>query len=111
MDPFEQKALDYFGDIVINKHLIHEAGFGARSIPAYVGEWILSHFTKDGQLSQDSRERMADFISRYLPTKGQKDQIKDRLLRMETVKILDDYSVAVNLKTGQRNLRVPILDV
>ena len=39
METFEQKALDYYGEVIINKHLIHEAGFGARAIPTYVGEW------------------------------------------------------------------------
>jgi len=111
MDSFEQKALDYFGDVVIDKHLIHEAGFGARAIPTYVGEWILSRFAQDGELNQESRERIAAFISQYLPTKGQKDEIKNRLLKMETVPILDDYSVGINLQTGQRNLRIPILDL
>jgi len=33
METFEQKALDYYGEVIINKHLIHEAGFGARAIP------------------------------------------------------------------------------
>jgi predicted ATP-dependent Lon-type protease len=44
METFEQKALDYYGEVIINKHLIHEAGFGARAIPIYVGEWILSAY-------------------------------------------------------------------
>ena len=48
MQSFEQKALDYYGEVIIDKHLIHEAGFGARAIPTYVGEWILSHFAQDG---------------------------------------------------------------
>lgn len=111
MEPFEQKALDCFGEVIINKHLIHEAGFGARSIPTYVGEWVLSHFAEDGQLSQESRDRIAAFLARYLPTKGQKDEIKNQLLKMEAVQILDDYSVSINLKTGQRNLRIPVLDI
>lgn len=111
MDSFEQKALDYYGEVIIDKHLIHEAGFGARAIPTYVGEWILSHFAQDGRLTEDSRGRIAGFLGRYLPTKGQKDEIKNRLLKLETVQLLDDYSVTVNLKTGQRNLRIPLLDV
>lgn len=111
MDSFEQKALDYYGEVIIDKHLIHEAGFGARAIPTYVGEWILSHFAQDGQLTEDSRSRIAGFLGRYLPTKGQKDEIKNRLLKLETVQLLDDYSVTVNLKTGQRHLRIPLLDI
>lgn len=111
LEPFEQKALDYYGEVIINKHLIHEAGFGARAIPTYVGEWILSHFAQEGQLTEDSRERIAAFLGKYLPAKGQKDEIKNRLLKMETVQLLDDFSVTVNLKTGQRNLRIPLLDI
>jgi ATP-dependent Lon protease len=111
MDSFEQKALDYYGDVIINKHLIHEAGFGARAIPTYVGEWVLSHFIQDGELTEASRERIAGFLGKYLPAKGQKDEIKNRLLKLETVQILDDYSVTINLKTGKRFLRIPLLDI
>jgi ATP-dependent Lon protease len=111
METFEQKALDYYGEVIIDKHLIHEAGFGARAIPTYVGEWILSAYAEDGELTAQSRERIAAFLTRYLPTKGQKDEIKNRLLKMETVQLLDDYSVSVNLKTGERNLRIPLLDI
>lgn len=111
LEPFEQKALDYYGEVIINKGLIHEAGFGARAIPTYVGEWILSHFVEEGQLTEASRERIAAFLGQYLPTKGQKDEIKNRLLKMETVQLLDDFSITVNLNTGQRHLRVPLLDM
>lgn len=111
LESFEQKALDYYGEVIINKHLIHEAGFGARAIPTYVGEWILSHFAQEGQLTEESRQRIATFLGKYLPTKGQKDEIKNRLLKLETVQLLDDFSVTVNLKTGQRHLRIPLLDI
>src|SRR6266487_1766492 len=109
--PFEEKALEYFAEVIINKSLIHEAGFGARAIPTYVGEWILSRYIEDGELSNQSRANVAQFIAKYLPAKGQKDQVKDALLRQEVVKLLDDYSVTVNLRTGQRQLRIPFLDI
>jgi ATP-dependent Lon protease len=108
---FELKALEHFAEVIIDKSLIHEAGFGARAIPTYVGEWILSRYLEDGELSAATREKIAKFIAQYLPAKGQKDEIKDILLRQEPVKILDDYSVSVNLKTGQRQLRIPFLDI
>ena len=111
LETFEQKALDHYGEVIINKHLIHEAGFGARAVPTYVGEWILSHFVEGGELTGESRSRIAAFLGKYLPTKGQKDEIKNRLLKQETVDLLDDYSVMVNLKTGRRNLRIPLLDM
>ncbi|HEX9990487.1 MAG TPA: BREX system Lon protease-like protein BrxL [Chloroflexia bacterium] len=108
---FEDKALEHFAEVIINKSLIHEAGFGARAIPTYVGEWILSRYLEDGELTDESRGKVAQFIVRYLPAKGQKDTVKDALLRQETVKLLDDYSVAVNLRSGQRQLRIPFLDL
>lgn len=109
--PFEEKVLEHFAEVIINKSLIHEAGFGSRAIPTYVGEWILSRYIEDGELSSQSRANVAQFIARYLPAKGQKDVIKDTLLKQEVVKLLDDYSVSVNLKTGQRQLRIPFLDI
>ncbi|TEU11230.1 MAG: hypothetical protein E3J21_24130, partial [Anaerolineales bacterium] len=111
MEAFEEKALDYYGEVIINKHLIHEAGFGARAIPTYVGEWILSAYAEDGELTSESREKIASFLTKFLPTKGQKDEIKNRLLKMETVQLLDDYHVSINLKTGERNLHIPLLDI
>ena len=44
MKSFEQKARDYYGEVTINKGLMGKAGFGARAIPVYVGEWIISQF-------------------------------------------------------------------
>lgn len=111
LETFEQKALDFYGEVIIDKHLIHEAGFGARAIPTYVGEWILSRFVQAGQFTEDSRERIAAFLGKYLPAKGQKDEIKNRLLKLESVQLLDDFSVSVNLRTGQRLLRIPLLDL
>src|SRR5262249_55236951 len=104
-------ALDVFGDVMINKGLVREAGMAARSIPTYVGEWILSRYVEDGVLSAEGRSGVAGFLDRYLPVKGQKEELKHRLLGGETVRLLDDYSVTVNLKTGQRQLRIPLLDI
>lgn len=72
LETFEQKALDYYGDVIINKHLIHEAGFGARAIPHMLGEWILSHFVNEGEITEESRLRVAAFLGKYLPTKAKR---------------------------------------
>lgn len=108
---FEQKALDYYGDVIINKSLIHKAGFASRAIPTYVGEWILYNFLDEGELTEESRSKISAFVNKFLPQKGQKEEVKHRLLNMDTVKILDDYSVSVNLKSGKRALKIPFLDM
>lgn len=112
MLPFEQKTKDYYGEIVINKGLFHQAGFGGRAIPAYVGEWILSHYMQDQEeLTNEIRSNIANFVTKYLPSKGQKEEWKNRLLNQEPVNLLDHYTVSVNLKTGQRHLNIPFFDM
>ena len=36
MKSFEQKAQDYYGEVIINKGLMGKAGFGARAIPVWI---------------------------------------------------------------------------
>jgi len=112
MLPFEQKAKDYYGEVIINKGLFRQAGFSGRAIPAYVGEWILSYYMQDQEkLTNEVRSNVANFIEKYLPSKGQKEEWKNRLLNQEPVNLLDHYTVSVNLKTGQRHLNIPFFDM
>jgi len=111
MENFEQKALDYFGALTINKSFARKAGFGSRAIPVYVREWIVSHYVKDApDLEEDARQKIADFVHKYAPDKSEREAIKNQLFEMQDVKILDDYSVQVNLAKGDRYLVVPFLD-
>jgi ATP-dependent Lon protease len=111
METFEQKALDYFGALTINKSFARKAGFGSRAIPVYVREWIVSHYVKDApDLEEDAREKIADFVHKYAPDKSEREAVKNKLFEMQDVKILDDYSVQVNLAKGDRYLIVPFLD-
>jgi len=111
MKKFEKLALDYFGEIVINKSLIHEAGFGNRAIPTYVGEWIIANFVGEAmELTNEAREKIATFVKKYVPDKGEKEAIKNRLFEQEEVRLLDNFSVYVNLIKGDRYLNIPFLD-
>jgi len=111
MKKFESLARDYFGEIVINKSLIHKAGFGNRAMPTYVGEWIISHFVGDDlDLSDEARQRIAQFAQKYIPAKGKKEAIKNQLYEQSEVRFLDNFSVYVNLAKGDRYLNVPLLD-
>jgi len=111
MESFEKISLDHFSDIIINKGLIHQAGFGSRAIPKYVGEWIISHYNNDEiKLSEESRTSIAKFIDKYVPPKGAKESIKNQLLEQEEVQLLDNFSVLVNLVKGDRYLNIPFLD-
>ena len=111
MDSFEHKAKDYYGEVVINKGLMGKAGFGARSIPVYVGEWIIGQFLEGEVLTEDGRSEIVNTVSRYLPQKADKNMILNRLMEQEEVKILDDFRVNVNLAKHVHELSIPLLDV
>jgi len=111
MRDFEQKALDYYGALTINKSFARKAGFGSRAIPVYVREWIVSHYVGDSpDLSYEAREKIAEFVRKYLPAKGERESVKNQLFEQNDVKLLDDYSVQVNLAKGDRYLLIPFLD-
>jgi len=111
METFEQKALDAFSEIVINKAFVHDAGFGSRAIPIYVREWIISHYLDDSaELNELARVKIASFVEKYVPDKSQKEAIKNQLFEQLEVNILDNFSVYVNLAKGDRYLHIPFLD-
>jgi ATP-dependent Lon protease len=111
METFEQKALDVFSEIVINKGFVHKAGFGSRAIPTYVREWIISHYLDDStELTEIARQKIAGFVQKYAPDKSQKETIKNKLFEQMEVQFLDNFSVYVNLEKGDRYLNIPFLD-
>ena len=111
MMSFECKAKDYYGEVVINKGLMGKAGFGARAIPVYVGEWIIGQFMDGDELTDDGRTEIVNTISKYLPQKADKNMILNRLMEQEEVRILDDFRVNVNLERHTHDLSIPLLDV
>lgn len=108
---FESKAKDFYGEVVINKGLMGKAGFGARAIPVYVGEWIISQFMDGDELTEDGRDEIVTTVSKYLPQKADKNTILNRLMSQEEVRILDDFRVNVNLDRQTHELSIPLLDV
>ncbi|MDN4186165.1 MAG: BREX system Lon protease-like protein BrxL [Dehalococcoides mccartyi] len=111
MLPFEVKARDYYGEVIINKGLMAKAGFGARAIPVYVGEWIISQFMDGDEITENSRNEIVNTISKYLPQKADKNTILNRLMEQDEVKILDDFRVNVDLERHIHDLSIPLLDV
>ncbi len=111
MNSYESKANDYYGEVVINKGLMGNAGFGARAIPVYVGEWIIGQFLEGDELTDDGRSEIVRTISKFLPQKADKNIILNRLMELEEVRILDDFRVTVNLERNTHDLSIPLLDV
>src|SRR5437762_451042 len=95
---FEQKTLQYYEEVCVNKGLVRQASMGPQSLPMYVSEWIVSRHLSDGQIDDVARQKMSQFVNKHLPSKDQKELLKSRLKRGETLLILDCYSVEVNLR-------------
>lgn len=110
MESFELKARDYYGEVVINKGMMGKAGFGARAIPVYVGEWIISQFMDGGDLTDEGRGKVIDIVTKYLPQKADKNILLNRLKEQEEVQLLDDFRVNVNLDKNSHELSIPVLD-
>jgi len=111
METFEQKALQVFSEIIINKSFVHKAGFGSRAIPTYVREWIISHYVGgELEISDSAREKIANFVRKNVPDKSEKETIKNHLFEQMEVQFLDNLSVYVNLAKGDRYLQIPFLD-
>src|SRR5258708_682389 len=107
---FEDKAIQYYGEVCVNKGLARQASLGAQSIPMYVSEWIVSRHMVDGHIDELARQRMREFINKHLPPKDQKEQLKAKLTHGGTLLILDEYRVEVNLRTNELVLKIPCLD-
>jgi len=107
---FENKALQYYDEVCVNKGLARQASLGSQSIPMYVSEWIVSRNLTDGSIDEPARQRMREFINKHLPSKDQKERLKARLKQGETLLILDEYSVEVNLRVDDLALKIPCLD-
>jgi ATP-dependent Lon protease len=111
MESFEKVAQDNYGSLIINKALARKAGFGSRAIPVYVREWIVAYYVgEEDDISDKTRMKIADFVRSYVPDKGEREVIKNQLYEQFEVKLLDDYSVQVDLAGGDRYLVIPYLD-
>lgn len=107
---YEAKAQTFFGEVCVNKALVQEAGFGTRSVPAYVSEWIVTRHTPDGVLDDAARQRIRQFLNQHLPTRDQKEQLKAQLQSGEVLTVLDQFSIVVDLQRNELRLAVPCLD-
>lgn len=105
----DRKISELFPDVCVHKGIAEKVGLSGRVIPAFVFDWLVSHY-KDAEGGVDG-EGIRNFISRYLPDKKQKESLMYDLTLGKSLKILDAYSVKVHPSKGHLQLRIPSLDV
>ena len=106
MERYQEKAKEVFDEVCIAKSLVQKMGF-ERSIPSYVGEWLIDRFCPSGDLTNEAKTKIKDFINNHLPPKSERELLRNRLLNGESIVILDDYSVYVDLRSGKRQVKIP----
>jgi len=104
----DHKIRHSFADVCINKALLKKVGVLGRSIPAFVSDWLVSRYSNGDNVDT---HKIKTFLERHLPDKQQKQVILNRLVNGEKLKILDSYSVRVDIQSGARILTIPCLDI
>lgn len=96
---FNDKVRRVFGPLAIDKRRLPMSQLQKRGIPAYVAEWVLESIVPGtGPITQEEADQVQDWAARNIPGPGDQNAIKARLLRGETVKILNPVQVEVILK-------------
>ena len=110
MTPFDQKLLDIFGDLVIDKALVRRVDVrGSRTIPSFVEEWLVTRFSSPGDEGGAVKRNILAFIEKHLPSKTDKNIFLHRLHDGEQATVLDFFSAKVHLKNDRKVVTVPSL--
>lgn len=94
-----EKVNRVFGPLAIDKRRLPMSQLQKRGIPAYVAEWVLESVVPGaGPITHEEASKVQDWAARNIPGPGDQNSIKARLLRGETVKVLNPLQVEVILK-------------
>ncbi|MCE5327916.1 MAG: BREX system Lon protease-like protein BrxL [Planctomycetaceae bacterium] len=95
----DEKVRRVFGTLAIDKRRLPMSQLQKRGIPAYVAEWVLESVVPGiGPITHDEATKVQDWAVRNIPGPEDQNAVKSRLLRGETVKLLNPVQVEVILK-------------
>ena len=97
----KKKVASIFEDASIDKSLYSSSGLNEQSIPVFVGEWLIDRELKGGEWNDDVKEKILEFVSKYIPRKSDIELLKSKLKNGESITILEFISPKVNLKRNE----------
>jgi len=104
VEELKQKTMRVFGNASIDKRRLPASQLQKRSVPGYVGEWVLESVVPGtGEMSADEIEKVQDWAEKAIPGPSDQNLIKARLLRGETVKLLTPVQVEICLKRNKQD--------
>jgi ATP-dependent Lon protease len=107
LSELDGKAREVFGDQVVVKSLAQQAAL--HGLPRYVSEYMIAKYVKPETWKEDLGKVQAK-VKELLPDLDRRELVKERLLRLGEVVIVDNVEARVDLKNGQRWGRVPAIN-
>ena len=111
MEELDAKIFEIFNELTINKSLVRTLKIREkRTIPSFVEEWLISRFQQPGRTETDVYNDITAFMSKHLPGKTEKEQIKYRIQQHESVVLLDRFDARIDISKDRKLLSIPCLD-
>ena len=96
MTNLDKKVLNIFTDECIYKSPSIYSCFGGYNIPSFIKDWLLKRYS--ASVGKPDINKIKEFLQKHIPSKD--DDIKNRLLQNERVKVLVRVLVEVDIKTN-----------
>ena len=93
-----QKISDVFESSAIDKSLYSGSGLADQSIPVFVGEWLIDRQLKGGDWDEAVKQQVIAFVRKFMPSKDDVEDLKQRLRNGDQVSVLEYVSPRVDLK-------------
>jgi ATP-dependent Lon protease len=107
LSDLDRKARDVFGEHVVVKLLAQHAVF--HGLPRYVSEYLIAKYVRPEAWKEDLAKVQAK-IKDLLPDLDRRELVKDRLLRLGALTLIDNVEARVDLRNGLRWARVPAIN-
>ncbi|GAB3921528.1 BREX system Lon protease-like protein BrxL [Mucilaginibacter myungsuensis] len=95
------KIIDIYESSAIDKSLYSSSGLNEQSIPVFVGEWLIDRQLKGGDWTEDVKQQVIGFIHKFMPSKDEIEDLKQKLRNGDSVSVLEYISPKVNLNRDQ----------
>ncbi|EGV17031.1 BREX system Lon protease-like protein BrxL [Thiocapsa marina] len=107
----DRKIVELLGDLTIDKERVRNLRIReTRTITTFVEEWLVSRYQRPDKSDDAVFNDITSFMRQHLPTKSEKEVIKNRIINGDSVVLLDRFDVRVDIKQGKRFVTIPCLD-
>lgn len=105
----DKKILELFPGEAVNKRLGNSEVLKSRELPSFVADWLIKRYSNGNELDTNALQR---FIDTFLPDRNRTELIKHKLIiDREKVKLLANFRVIPDIRTGEERLEVQALDI